>query len=165
VGGTGLTHFAHTYGGVFCPCINKALLKSSWTLSNGNLADIASSAYWSRMLQFVGKQDWIAGYFRFLSDSWKGDVSIDLMDAYAGTDDSESSCPLPTWAQRKLLMLSTGEQDARHFTVYQHNHRHFDKAGDIIYDFPIGFQNAIRALSNCEGATQIQDGKRIRKES
>jgi len=150
---TGKTYWGNHHGGAFVPCINKALLKSSWTLSKGKLADVASSAYWSRMLQFAGKSTWMAGYFRHMSHAWGGAVKAELMDVFAGVDDSDSTSPLPDNIQRELLMLSTGAVDSRGFEYYEHNHLPTDNAGDIIYDFPLGFQNALRDLCNVPGAT------------
>jgi len=155
VGHHGYTYYGDFYGGAFCPCINKALMKSAWTLSKETIADVASSSYWSRMLQFVGKQDWVAGYFRQMHDSWGGEVIQELMDAFAGTCAESSSSPLPDNMQKELLDLSCGAADARGFRYYEHCHKHTDDAADIIYDFPLGFQNKLRNLSNCVGATQL----------
>jgi hypothetical protein len=160
VGRTGKCYWGDHHGGAFVPCVTKALLKSSWTLSRGNLADIASSSYWSRMLQFAGKQNWVAGYFRNMSAQWAGNVKIEYMDAFAGVDDTESSSPLPDSIQRHLLLLSTGAEDPRGFDYYEHNHSPTDLAGDIIYDFPIGFQATIKDLYYVPGATHISDDKR-----
>jgi hypothetical protein len=161
----GYTYYGDFYGGAFCPCVNKALMKSAWTLSNEEIANVASSSYWSRMLQFAGKIDWVAGYFRQMHDSWGGEVVQELMDAFAGTCDESSSSPLPDNMQKELLDLSCGAVDTRGFRYYEHCHKHTDDAADIIYDFPLGFQNKLRSLSNCVGATQLNtNGKATVKE-
>lgn len=158
VGFDGRTAYGDSYGGVFCPVINKALCKSSWTLAVGPLANIATSSYQSRFLQFRGKQDWIADYFHTMAKSWGGDYLVKYVDQYAGHERGTYN-PLPNWAQNKLMCLSTGCTDARGWVTYEHKHKHTTHAGDLIYDFPKGFQNFIRALSVCDGATQINNGQ------
>jgi len=160
----GHTYWGKHHGGAFVPCINKAILKSSWTLSRGKIADVATSSYWSRMLQFAGKQTWVAGYFRQMSQAWGGQVQAELMDKWAGVDDDLSSSPLPDDIQRKLLLFSTGAHDDRQFEFYEHDHQPTDNAGDIIYDFPLGLQNKMRSLCNVNGATH-KHGSSIEKPS
>jgi len=141
----GKTYYGKDCGGAFVPCINKALVKSSYTLSTQKLADVATSSYHSRYLQFAGKQDWIAGYFKAMRDAHGGKIIEALFhDAYAGREQNAS--PLPKKVQDRLLRLSTGLPDERNFDVFNTSVGVNTSSSDIIADFPRGFMSYVKKL-------------------
>lgn len=157
---SGRTEYDESYGGVFCPLVNKAILKSSFTFSDQELSIVAASAFESRRLQFRGKLSWAEDYFTQLRDLWVlrgGAVNKDLFDVYKGYGTNDYKCAVPDCLQKRLLMLSTGSVFDPKFDSTQLGFQLQIEADvpSIELLLPSGFRNYIRGLAGIESPTIV----------
>jgi len=137
-------------GGAFCAMINKALVKSSWTMSDALLKDVAASSYHSRALQFQGKVRWVESYFEKLRDYWVslgGMYRKELVDQYMGIAESTDGY-LPESVQRLLLLLSTGSavELSGDYVEFGETLTVDTRASDILTSMPCGFRKFVSNL-------------------
>jgi hypothetical protein len=150
-------------GGAFCALVNKAIVKSSWTMSDAKLADVAASSFHSRVLQFQGKVRWVESYFEKMRDYWVkngGMYRRELTDQYMGIE--ERSDYLPDDVQRKLLLLSTGSalELSGAYVEFGETLTMDTRASDILTSMPEGFRAFVSKL--VRGGAGPQYGERIK---
>jgi len=139
-------------GGAHCPLVTKSLCKSSWTMSDQKLVDVAASSYEARALQFAGKIDFIETYYKTCQKYWEsmgGNANRTVLGRagkYMGA--ATYNIALPDHIQKKLLLLSTGKNTNSVFTAFNMDVSNQTQVSDIICEFPPGFKITLDKLNN-----------------